>query len=77
MNTLIQPREYAETSVRRFLTVLFTYRARRHLRTLAEHYGWTPEQLAEYENRFVRAAFMTPRFATLPEPNSDEEDESY
>ena len=74
MNTLIQPREYAETSVRRYLTVLFTQRARRHLRVLAEHYGWTPEQLAEYESRFVRAAYMTPRFAALPEPEEDDDD---
>lgn len=75
MNTLINPREYAETSVRRYLTVLFTTRARRHLRLLAEHYGWTPEQLTEYENRFIRAAYMTPRFATLsdPDPDSDED----
>ena len=73
MNTLIHPREYAETSVRRFLTVLFTQRARRHLRILAEHYGWTPAQLTEYEHRFIRAAFMTPRFAALPEPDPDDD----
>jgi hypothetical protein len=73
MNTLIQPREYAETSVRRFLTVLFTMRARRHLRTLADHYGWTPEQLTEYEHRFIRAAYMTPRFSRLPDPEDDED----
>jgi hypothetical protein len=76
MNTLITPREYAETSVRRYLTVLFTMRARRHLRILAESYGWTPEQLTEYENRFIRAAYMTPRFAALaePDPESDDDD---
>jgi hypothetical protein len=75
MNTLIQPREYAETSVRRFLTVFFTQRARRHLRTLAEHYKWTPEQLTEYEHRFIRAAFMTPRFGDLPEPEPEDDDD--
>jgi hypothetical protein len=41
---------------------------------LAEHYGWTPEQLAEYESRFIRAAYMTPRFATLPEPDLDDDE---
>lgn len=75
MNTLIHPREYAETSVRRYLTVLFTQRARRHLRILADHYGWTPEQLAEYENRFLRAAYMTPRFAAPTEPDADSDED--
>jgi hypothetical protein len=75
MNTLIHPREYAETSVRRLLTVLFTLRAQRHLRTLAEHYKWTPEQLAEYECRFIQASLLTPRFAPLPEPIEDDDEE--
>jgi hypothetical protein len=52
--------EYSESTVRRFLTVLFTLRARRHLRTLAELYGWSPEQLADAEVRFIRP--IVPRF---------------
>ena len=52
--------EYSESTVRRFLTVLFTFRARRHLRTLAEIYSWSPEQLAAAETRFIRP--VTPRF---------------
>lgn len=46
--------EYAEAQVRKFMTVLMTLRARRHLRTLADLYGWTPEYLAEQEQRFLQ-----------------------
>lgn len=56
------PREFAEAQVRRFLTVLFAARAKRHLRTLAELYGWSAETLAEHERRFIRVADMVPNF---------------
>jgi hypothetical protein len=55
--------EFAEAQVRRFLTVLFTNRARTHLRALAAAYEWTPEQLSAYEQRFIQPAQMVPVWA--------------
>lgn len=55
-------REFSESQVRRFMTVLFIARARRHLRTLATLYNWTPETLAAHEARFIRTEVMVPRF---------------
>jgi len=55
--------EFAEAQVRRFLTVLFTTRARSHLRTLAAAYEWTPEELAAYEQRFIQPAQLVPLWA--------------
>jgi hypothetical protein len=52
--------EFAEAQVRRFLTVLFTNRARTHLRTMAAAYDWSPEQLTAYEQRFIQPAQMVP-----------------
>ena len=46
--------EFSESQVRRFFTVFFTVRAKRHLRTLADQYGWSAETLAAYETRFLR-----------------------
>lgn len=54
--------EYANGAVRRFLTHMFVLRARRHLNTLAAHYGWTPEKLREYEERFIRTTEFVPVF---------------
>ena len=54
--------EFAEGQVRRFMTVLFVARAKRHLKSLGELYGWTPEQLAEYEARFIKPAAFIPQF---------------
>jgi len=54
--------EFAEGQVRRFLTVLFTMRAKRHLKTLADLYGWSPELLAENESRFIKTAACVPAF---------------
>lgn len=73
--------EFTTSQVRKFLTVLFVTRAQRHLRTLAEHYGWSPETLAANEARFVRVADCVPHFATreawyrtqLPDPEEDTE----
>jgi hypothetical protein len=48
------PREFADSQIRRFMTVLLTARAKRHLKTLAELYGWSPETLAAHEERFIR-----------------------
>jgi hypothetical protein len=62
------PKEYAEAQVRRFMTVLFVTRAKRHLRTLAELYGWSPETLAANEQRFIRVADHAPVFVS-PNPN--------
>jgi len=45
--------EFIDSQLRRFFTVLFTIRARRHLQTLATHYGWSPEVLADYQTRFL------------------------
>jgi len=52
--------EYSESQIRRFMTMLFTLRARRHLRNLAILYNWTPETLSEYEQRFIQTANMVP-----------------
>ena len=57
--------EFAEAQVRRFLTVLFTNRARTHLRALAAAYEWTPEQLAAYEQRFIQPASFVPAWNNL------------
>ena len=59
--------EYSESTVRRFLTVLFTLRARRHLQRLAELYNWSPEQLADAETRFIRP--VVPQFVAAPAPS--------
>jgi hypothetical protein len=56
-------KEFAESQVRRFMTVLFIARARRHLRNMATIYGWTPETLAAYEKRFILTEDMVPTFA--------------
>jgi hypothetical protein len=48
------PHEFADSQIRRFMTVLLTIRAKRHLKTLAGIYGWSPETMAENEERFVR-----------------------
>ena len=45
--------EYKESAARRFMATLFTLRAKRYLHTLATAYGWTPEQLFEYEQQFI------------------------
>jgi hypothetical protein len=65
------PSEIALSQTRRFFTVLFTVRAKRHLKTLADHYGWSPDVLANYEQRFIRVADMVPLFGSataLPHP---------
>jgi hypothetical protein len=54
-----------ETTVRRFLTILFYKRAQRHLRTLAEAYQLSPERLAELEERFLVTADCAPVFVPL------------
>jgi hypothetical protein len=46
--------DFIDCQLRRFLTVLFVTRARRHLATLATLYGWTEEQKAEYDERFIK-----------------------
>jgi hypothetical protein len=56
--------EFAEAQVRRFLTVLFTTRARHHLQALATLYDWTPAELQAYERRFIQPAAFLPRWAS-------------
>jgi len=46
--------EMAEGQIRRFLTTFFVARKRRLLKTLAELYSWSPEELAANEERFIR-----------------------
>lgn len=41
-------------TLRKFLTTLLVKRAQRHLKTLAVLYGWTPEELAANEERFIK-----------------------
>jgi hypothetical protein len=72
--------EFTSAQVRKFLTVLFVTRARRHLRTLAEHYNWSPETLAANEARFIHTADCVPEFASRESwyraklPQVDDED---
>jgi hypothetical protein len=54
--------EFRQRLVRRFLTVLFIIRAKRHLKTVAEAFGM-PERQQEYETQFIKDAEMVPRFA--------------
>ena len=61
--TMETAEEFAEGQVRRFLTTLIVARKRRHLKTLAEVYGWTPEQLADAEQRFLKTADCVPTFS--------------
>ena len=56
------PHEFAESQVRRFLMVLLTTRAERHLQTLAEHYGWSPETLAARREQFIKPSSYAPIF---------------
>jgi len=56
------PAEAAEAQVRQFLMTLFIARAKRHLKTLSVVYGWSPEQLAEYEDRFIKTGDFVPVF---------------
>jgi hypothetical protein len=58
-----QQADFALAQVRRFMTVLFTMRAKRHLKTLADLYGWSPEQLAENETRFIKTVNCIPTFS--------------
>jgi len=44
------------------MTVLFTERAKRHLKTLAVEYNWSPQMLAEYEARFIKPIDFVPLF---------------
>jgi len=46
--------EYDTTQLRKFLTALLVRRAQRHLRTLAILYKWSPEELADQEERFIK-----------------------
>jgi hypothetical protein len=70
------PKEFAESQVRRFMTSLFIARARRHLRTLATIYNWTPETLAAHESRFIRTEYMVPRFIPVTPPIPEDSDDS-
>lgn len=46
--------EYETAILRKFLTALLMKRAQRHLKTLATLYGWSPEELAAHEERFIK-----------------------
>lgn len=72
-------KEYRETHLRQFLTVLFIKRAKRHLRALATLYNWSPEYLAEAETRFLQQAYLTPillasPYPPLPDAEEDDDD---
>jgi hypothetical protein len=62
--------EFAEAQARKFMTVLFYNRARRHLKTMAALYGWSPETLQEHEQRFLRPSDAVPIWAPPQEKNS-------
>lgn len=51
-----------ESTVRRFLTILFYKRCQRHLRTLAAAYNLSAERVAELEERFLVSADCAPLF---------------
>jgi hypothetical protein len=55
--------EFTESQLRRFFVTLFTKRAQRHLKTLADAYGWSPEFLAAQEARFIQPAKLAPHWA--------------
>lgn len=55
--------EMAEGQVRRFLTTLFVARKRRLLKTLATLYGWSPEELAAHDERFIKIPESVPLFS--------------
>lgn len=59
---IINTMDYHETQIRKFMTVLFTERAKRHLKTLAVEYGWSSQMLAEYETRFIKPVNFVPFF---------------
>ena len=46
--------DYDTPMVRKFLTGLLVRRAQRHLKTLATLYGWSPEELALHEEKFIK-----------------------
>ena len=52
--------DFANAQVRRLATTLFAKRAKRHLKALADLYGWSPEMLTEYEQRFIQPAKCVP-----------------
>lgn len=56
------PDEYEEAQTRKFMTYLFYLRAKRHLKTLAEIYGWSPELLQARENQFLIPSMFVPTF---------------
>ncbi len=58
--TMESKQEFAERQARTFMTVLFTRRAERHLKTLAEIYNWSPEMLEEHKQRFIKPIKMIP-----------------
>jgi predicted secreted protein len=45
--------EFTDTTVRKFITKLFTQRANTLLDKMASLYNWTNEQKTEYKNRFI------------------------
>jgi hypothetical protein len=55
--------EFAESQIRRFLTTLVVNRRKRLLKMVAEFYGWSPETLALYEERYIRVSDGVPIFA--------------
>lgn len=69
------PREYAESQIRKFMTVLFVTRAKRHLKTLADLYGWSPETLEANEQRFIRIGDHVPIFVEPTPPPPEESDD--
>jgi hypothetical protein len=52
--------EMAEGQIRRFLTTFFVVRKRRLLKTLGDLYGWSPEELAAHEERFIKIGESVP-----------------
>jgi len=52
--------EFAESQIRRFMTTLIVNRRKQLLKLLAEFYGWNPETLALYEDRFIKTGECVP-----------------
>jgi hypothetical protein len=55
--------EFAESQIRRFLTTLVVNRRKRLLKMMGELYGWSPETLALYEERYIRVSDCVPIFS--------------
>ena len=65
--------EYATSQLRKLMTILFVERAKRHLRSLANLYGWTAQELTDAEARFIMTRDFVPVFVEFASHESESE----